>query len=410
MKILHLNHSDSVGGAAKFTRRLHDALLAEGVSSYICCSSVKAQDPRILNIDPDLSTLNAFFRAKSAQFLDRKITRFEYNNPRNFKSPGLVGAVKAKWINDSDFDVVHLHWINGGLISIKEIGKINKPIVWSMLDMWPFMGSEHYVDANHDGRWIGGYENVARLNSSKGLDISRISAKMKTRYWTENKNIKYVSPTNWLASHAKQSYLMQKNDLTVIPAALNTDLFIPEKGIKAQEINHQFTIGYGGAYSGRKGWTLFKEFLNTYNKNLKGSQVITFGAPISSEFRSPYYDVKQFGQISGEEKLVEIYNRMDVLVFPSLVETFGLIAQEAQSCGVPVICIKNTGTSEVIEHEKTGFEIISNLNALNRSLGTLKAESQTRESFALNSRARATKLWSRTIVAKKYIELYSEYL
>jgi glycosyltransferase involved in cell wall biosynthesis len=407
MKILHLNHSDSVGGAAKFTRRLHDALLTEGISSFICCSSVKAQDPRILNVNPELSSLNAFFRAKSAQFLDGKITRFEYDSPRNFKSPGLVGAVKAKWINDSDFDVIHLHWINGGLISIKEIGKINKPIVWSMLDMWPFMGSEHYVDANHDNRWIGGYENVSRSNSSKGLDISRISAKMKIRYWTENKNIKFVSPTNWLARHAKQSYLLQKNEISVVPAAINTNLFKPEKVIKAREITNQFSIGYGGAYSGRKGWLLFKEFLNTYNENLVGSQVITFGAPISSEFRSPYYDVKQFGQISDEEKLVEIYNRMDVLVFPSLVETFGLIAQEAQSCGVPVICIKDTGTSEVIEHEKTGFEISSNINDLNRTLSRLKEESGTRESLALNSRARATKLWSQTIVAKKYIELYS---
>lgn len=408
MKILHLNHSDSVGGAAKFTRRLHDALLAEGVNSLICCSSIKNQDPRVFNINPEISPLNAVFRAKSAQFLDQKIARLEFENPRNFKSPGLVGAVKAKWINESDFDVVHMHWINGGLISIKEIGKITKPIIWSMLDMWPFMGSEHYVDDNQNSRWIGGYENISRLNSSKGFDISRISAKMKTRYWLADKNIKFVSPTNWLANRAKQSYLLQKKMISVIPATINTDLFMPEQADRTLETKNQFTIGYGGAFSGRKGWKLIAEFLNTYDKELAGSEVVIFGAPISNAFKSPYYDVKQFGQIKDEEKLVTIYNKMDILIFPSLIETFGLIAQEAQSCGVPVICLKNTGASEVIEHEKTGFEINGNLNELTQTLRTLKAESQTREAFALNSRARALKLWSFPIVAKKYIELYSE--
>ena len=44
-----------------------------------------------------------------------------------------------------DFDLIHLHWIGNEMISIKEISHINKPIVWTMHDMWPFCGGEHFT-------------------------------------------------------------------------------------------------------------------------------------------------------------------------------------------------------------------------------------------------------------------------
>jgi hypothetical protein len=53
----------------------------------------------------------------------------------------------ADQINNSDVDVVQLNWINN-LISLKEISKINKPLIWRFSDMWPFIGTEHYTDKN----------------------------------------------------------------------------------------------------------------------------------------------------------------------------------------------------------------------------------------------------------------------
>ena len=38
-------------------------------------------------------------------------------------------------------DVIHLHWINQGMLSLTDIRRIiqsGKPIVWTMHDMWPF--------------------------------------------------------------------------------------------------------------------------------------------------------------------------------------------------------------------------------------------------------------------------------
>ena len=47
-----------------------------------------------------------------------------------------------------DADIIHLHWINQGFLSLKDIEelvKLNKPIVWTMHDMWPCTGICHHA-------------------------------------------------------------------------------------------------------------------------------------------------------------------------------------------------------------------------------------------------------------------------
>ena len=64
-----------------------------------------------------------------------------------------------------------MHWINNEFISIKEIGKINIPIVWTFYDMWPFCGAEHYT---FEKRYINGYENSNKPIENNGVDLNKI--------------------------------------------------------------------------------------------------------------------------------------------------------------------------------------------------------------------------------------------
>lgn len=405
MKILHLNHSDSIGGAAKFAYRLHKSLLSANHDSYMCCSSVNVIDSRIFRVNPEKSSQNNFLRAKWAQTIDSQIRRLEKTNIKSFKSPGWVGAVGSKWINNSDFDVVNLHWINGGLISIKEIGRITKPIVWSMLDMWPFLGAEHYAQESDLYRMKKGYMKSNRPLLDSGVDICRKSDQLKKRYW--NENISFVAPSNWLAKIATQSHLLSDVSVSVIPAALDISLFSPRPDLFSDSYSPDtFSIGYGGALSGRKGWELFRKFLNTYNEKLFGSTVIVFGSPITDRFQSEFYNVKQAGRIKDEKELVSLYREMDVLLFPSTLETYGLIAQEAQSCGVPVVCIRNTGTEDVVDDGRSGFVIRGEIEEVIQALLLIKENPEKQKFLAHGARNRAIALWSQDIVAKQYANLY----
>jgi glycosyltransferase involved in cell wall biosynthesis len=405
MKVLHLNHSDSIGGAAKFSQRLHNSILSIGEDSYMCCSSVKLQNERIFRVNPVMPKNLSLLKAKAAQTLDSKVQLLERTNIKSFKSAGWFGAVSADWINRSDFDVINLHWINGGLISIKEIGRIRKPIVWSMLDMWPFLGAEHYTQEIEARGMIEGFNGDNRPENDLGIDVCRISAHLKERYLTEK--ITYVAPSRWLADRAEQSQRLARAEIRVIPAALDIDLYSPMiNHSSVDKTGSSFVIGYGGALSGRKGWELFNKFLNTYDKDLVGSTVIVFGSPISEAFSSPYYEIKQAGRVMDEGMLVSLYREMDVLLFPSTLETFGLIAQEAQSCGVPVICLRNTGTAEVIQHDETGYAINGGAEELISILARLKLDLNLRQLLRINARKRALALWRQDIVAAQYLNLY----
>ena len=86
----------------------------------------------------------------------------------------LLSILSSNWfkkINSSDADIIHLHWIQGEMISIDEISKIEKPVVWSFLDMWPFSGTEHYT---YNNRFVDGYSfNNVSENEFKFFDINR---------------------------------------------------------------------------------------------------------------------------------------------------------------------------------------------------------------------------------------------
>jgi L-malate glycosyltransferase len=56
-----------------------------------------------------------------------------------------------------------------------------------------------------------------------------------------------------------------------------------------------------------------------------------------------------------QERIEELLPLADLFLLPSAHESFGLVALEAMSCGVPVIATSRGGTSELITHSVSGF-------------------------------------------------------
>ena len=55
-----------------------------------------------------------------------------------------LGAGLARRLQGVAADVVHLHWVNAGFVSVAEIAALRGPVVWTAHDMWPFTGGCHY--------------------------------------------------------------------------------------------------------------------------------------------------------------------------------------------------------------------------------------------------------------------------
>jgi glycogen(starch) synthase len=56
-----------------------------------------------------------------------------------------------------------------------------------------------------------------------------------------------------------------------------------------------------------------------------------------------------------DEELLRLYRVVDVAVYPSLYEPFGIVALEAMAAGVPVVVSDAGGLKEVVQHERTGL-------------------------------------------------------
>lgn len=59
-------------------------------------------------------------------------------------------------------------------------------------------------------------------------------------------------------------------------------------------------------------------------------------------------DAVTFAPVRPQEQLVEYYRQADVLLVPSRSETFGLVALEAQACGLPVVAARVPGLEAVV--------------------------------------------------------------
>ena len=135
-------------------------------------------------------------------------------------------------------DVIHLHWINQGMLSLTDIRRIiqsGKPIVWTMHDMWPFTGICHY--AGDCDKYATQCHNCPQLYKGSKKDIAYRTFQKKKKLF-EGAQITFVACSRWLESLAKKSDLIKGQTITNIPNAINTNLFKPRDKKQAREKCH----------------------------------------------------------------------------------------------------------------------------------------------------------------------------
>ena len=116
------------------------------------------------------------------------------------------------------------------------------------------------------------------------------------------------------------------------------------------------------------------------------------------------------GRMDGE-KMLRRMQSADALIFPTRMEGFGLVAAEAQACGLPVIASSCSSLPEVIEHGKTGLlcpcgDVASFAQAARR----LANDSNEWQSMSQEAVKRAKNLFSIDNMVRQYIRVYEEVL
>lgn len=409
MKILIVNTSDIQGGAARAAYRLHKALLAEGVDSQMLVQSKASDDFTVLG--PQTKFKKAL--GKTRPILDSlPVLRYKGRTKTLFSPSWLPFSGLVDKINSLNPDVVHLHWIAGGMMRIEDLTKIRAPIVWSLHDMWAFTGGCHYDEE------CRAYQNQCGqcpiLRSDKKFDLSRTVWLRKKANFALLTNLRIVGLSKWLADCASSSSLFKNNSVVNIPNPIETQNFAPFDQAAARQLfnlpldKKLILFGAMGASSDpRKGFNELAYALEILSPDY---ELVVFGSREPETSQGFKQKAHYLGNLNDDISLRVIYSAADVMVVPSVQENLSNAIMESLACGTPIVCFAIGGNSDLVEHKQFGylakpFDTKDLANGINWII-----QHKNKEQLSLAARKKVLRDFDSTLVAKKYIELYSQML
>ena len=357
MKIVHLSTFTAEGGAGIATFRIHKKLLEKGVmSDLLVLRSSGTQLPAVTEVKTGwlYRAKDYFFYRFDIFFFIKKIRpgaqKFSFNYFRR------ISINKHSLIRNAD--IVCLYWVGANFLTPKQIGRMNKPMIWRLSDKWPFTGGCHY--SNDCKRYEDHCGNCPQLITNKKKDFTWFGWKRKHQAW-QNKNITVVAPSRWIADAAGRSSLFKNNSIIRIPTGVDPDVFKPmskEEARKALNIPIASKVILFGAYNALrsiyKGAIYFRKMI----EQLAGEDCtfLIFGAGKNDYTDDSYKNVRFLGALRDESDLCQAYNAADFFICSSTEDNLPNTVLESMACGTPCIAFKDSGgVVDVIEHKANGY-------------------------------------------------------
>lgn len=366
MKVLILSTYETTGGAAIAANRLMHALQRNGMEVAMLCRK------------------NLSWWKGKPQSWSSIIERATIWVSNGFSKEGLWTVDTACCGQDitqtreyKEADVIHLHWINQGFISLKTLEKIvksGKRVVWTMHDEWPLDSIYHYTYGTED----------------QACRLARKVFKEKQRIYNAGR-ITFVTCSEWLGKIAREKELGKGQDIISIPNTIDTTIFKPQPHhnkkrvlFVSQNVNDE-----------RKGIRYLDEAAQIIKAEHEGDEhieILALGRDI------PY--------ISDVKKMAALYASVDAFVTPSLQDNLPNTIMEAMACGTPCVGFNVGGIPEMIDHKVNGY-VARYKDAHDLADGIRYVLSEdNHERLALACLQKVERSYSEASVAKRYMETY----
>lgn len=153
----------------------------------------------------------------------------------------------------------------------------------------------------------------------------------------------FIANSEFIASKIKSYY---GRDAVVVYPPVDTKTFYFEPEIKPKD--YYLMVGRLLYYKG------FDLGILAFNQLRKPLKIVGRGPELDKLRKIVKSPLIEFVTSNPPDReLRKIYGEAKAMIFPQI-EDFGLVAAEAQTCGLPVIAFDQGGGREIVEHKKTG--------------------------------------------------------
>jgi glycosyltransferase involved in cell wall biosynthesis len=375
MKILIVNTSEKTGGAAIAASRLVKALCKQGIDAKMLVANKQTDSQRVVALPSHKRYYLCFLIERIIVWVANLLSK------RNLYGVDVaaVGYDITRTPEFREADIIHLHWINQGMLSIPGIRKIlesGKPVVWTMHDMWPCTAICHYATNCTRYTTEEGCSRCQELRFPSPHDLSNRVFARKRHLFAEHK-IHFIACSKWLEQSAQISFLFRNQPIRCIHNAIDSSIF-QHKGNNEDTEKTLATMNAARQELGlpqapemrlllfaslkvtdeRKGFKYLVEaakILHDKYVDLKNIGFVVLGnrsEEVESLLPFPVYPL---GYITDEHKMATVYRACDLFVTPALFENLPNTIAEASACGTPCVGFNTGGIPEMIDHKQTGY-------------------------------------------------------
>lgn len=408
---MHLTTSAINGGAGKSTLRLHEDLTSAGINSTLISS-----DKEELSFQHQIYGIR---RTKIRAFLERiLIISISAQKGTVFNSGLVPSNYLRKLIKIHHPDILHLHWVGAGFLSIFDLLRIKVPVVWTLCDIWPVTGGCHYPALCSNFK--KGCGNCPILRSRTKNDLSRFAFRLKKYVFKKLTNITFVSKSSWSKNIVDSSNISYSLKSILIPNGIDVEFWNATSAsnlIKGSSDSFQnkrilLYVSENAVKNKRKGFDHLFEAVNILSNLSSTSFLLIVVGKVESALQGlsqikNNFEILYYGFVEDKEELKQLYSLAEVTVVPSREENLTNVAMESSACGTPVVCFDIGGNSQIVRHGKTGYlakpyDEQDLANGIDWVLNNVNS--------GIKARNYVAKYFSRTKITETYISLYKKIL
>lgn len=306
-------------------------------------------------------------------------------------------------------DIVHLHNIHSNFINLSLLIKYcidkDKPVVVTLHDCWYFTGKcYHFEDIGCD-RWLTGCGHCPkRLKDIPSLlcDSSRLTFNEKAKAFGSLRNLYVVGCSNWITRLAEKSLVFSGASFQTIHNGIDTAIFRPD--VTINHSTNDFTV-----------LVMANKWFMTENTTLRecliqrlgpGHKIMVAGCTPAQLISHPDSDrVNHIGYINSRRELADLYNKADVFLNVTFIDTLPTVNMEALACGTPVVTYRSGGSPELVADGKTGYVVEQNdIDGVVRAIDKIKAGYISRQVCADT----ANSIFDKNKCYDQYLNLYNQ--